>query len=145
MAIVSAIMLLAACSKEQVPYDNPFIHINFENKSAIEVLANRKDTVAYPVYLSTKLLFEPVEVQYEVKVGDGLLEGKDFELITKGNSLNFPQGIFERQIKIAWKEATLDPAKDNTITIRLLSNNKNFTMGMPGPDQLQKQLVITKK
>ncbi|SMC63465.1 hypothetical protein [Pedobacter africanus] len=145
ICILPLVLLAASCSKEQVPYDNPFFHINFENKSSIEVLSNRKDTVDYKVYLSAQLQFEPIDLQYEVKVGDGLQDGRDFTLITTGNKLTFPQGIFERAIRIAWKESVLDPAKDNTITIRLISNTRNFTMGMPGPDQLQRQLIITKK
>ncbi|MDR6784066.1 hypothetical protein ABIE26_002545 [Pedobacter africanus] len=145
LAIAPAIMMVSSCKKESVPYNNPFFHINVDNKSSIEVLSNRKDTVDYKVYLSAQLQFEPIDLQYEVKVGDGLQDGRDFTLITTGNKLTFPQGIFERPIRIAWKESVLDPAKDNTITIRLISNSKNYTIGLPGPDQLQRQLIITKK
>ncbi|TCC97906.1 hypothetical protein FBD94_14340 [Pedobacter hiemivivus] len=139
------LFLMASCSKENVPYDTPFVHINFENKSLIEVLSNRKDTVDYMVYLSSELLFEPVDVQYEIKLGDGLQEGRDFVLLNKSTNLNFPQGIFERSVRIAWKDVPVDPAKDNRLTINLISNSKNFILGLPGPDQLQKQLIITKK
>lgn len=145
LAIVTAVLILSSCKKESVPYNNPFFHIHVDNKASIEVLSNRKDTVDYKVYLSAQLQFEPIELQYDIKIGDGLQDGRDFQLITTGNKLNFPQGIFERPIRIAWKETVLDPAKDNTITIRLVSNSKNYTMGLPGPDQLQRQLVITKK
>lgn len=146
LILLMAMFLVTSCSKDEVkPYNNPFFHIHVDNKASIEVLSNRKDTVDYKVYLSAQLQFEPIELQYEVKVGDGLQDGRDFKLMTTGNKLNFPQGIFERSIRIAWKEASLDPAKDNTITIRLISNSKNYTMGLPGPDQLQRQLVITKK
>lgn len=143
--ILPVLLLAASCSKESVPYDHPFFHINFENNSTIEVLANRKDTVDYKVYLSSALQFEPITLNYEVKIGDGLLEGRDFELITKGGTMNFAQGIFERSVRIAWKEFPLDATKNNTLTIRLLSNSKNYTIGMPGPDGLQRELVITKK
>ncbi len=138
-------IMITACKKETTPYNNPFFHIMVDNKSAVEVLSNRKDTVNYNVYLSAELQFDPINVQYQVTIGDGLKEGRDFELITKGTTLTFPQGIFERPIKIAWKEAALDATKDNTITISLISNSKNYTLGLPGPDQLQKKLVITKK
>ncbi|KQC02572.1 hypothetical protein AQF98_03080 [Pedobacter sp. Hv1] len=127
------------------PYNHPFFHIMVDNKAAVDVLSNRKDVVNYNVYLSAELQFEPIDVNYEVIVGDGLKEGRDFDLITKSNKLTFPQGIFERPITIQWKEAALDPTKNNTIIIRLISNSKNYTLGLPGPDQLQKQLVITKK
>lgn len=144
-AVLLLIVFISSCSKEMVPYDHPFFHINFDNRSNIEVLSNRKDTVSYKVYLSSSLQFEPIDLTYEVIVGDGLQENRDFVLITKGTTLNFPQGIFERPIKIAWKESALDPTKNNSLTIRLVSNTRNFTMGMPGPDQIERQLVINKR
>ncbi|WP_082434882.1 hypothetical protein [Pedobacter sp. Hv1] len=143
--IIASLTFLSSCKKEVEPYNHPFFHIMVDNKAAVDVLSNRKDVVNYNVYLSAELQFEPIDVNYEVIVGDGLKEGRDFDLITKSNKLTFPQGIFERPITIQWKEAALDPTKNNTIIIRLISNSKNYTLGLPGPDQLQKQLVITKK
>ncbi len=143
--IIAGFTLLSSCKKEVEPFNHPFFHIMVDNKSAIDVLSDRKDLVNYNVYLSAELQFEPIDVNYEVIVGDGLKEGRDFDLITKGTKLNFPPGIFERPITIQWKEAALDPTKNNTIIIKLISNSKNYTLGLPGPDQLQKQLVITKK
>ncbi len=138
-------IIITSCKKETTPYNTPFFHIMVDNKSEVEVLSNRKDTVNYTVYLSAELQFDPINVQYQVTIGDGLKEGRDFELLTKGTALTFPQGIFERPVQIAWKESALDVTKNNTITISLISNSKNYTMGLPGPDQLQKRLVITKK
>ncbi len=145
LVFLPVLMLTSSCKKEVTPYDTPFFHINVDNKATVEVLANRKDVVDYKVYLSAELQFDPIAVQYEVIVGNGLLAGRDFDLITTGTTLNFAPGIFERPITIAWKQATLDAAKDNTITIRLVSNSKNYTMGLPGPDQLQRELIITRK
>lgn len=145
LAILLVVALISSCSKETVPYDQPFFHINFDNRSTIEVVANRKDTVNYNVYLSSSLQFEPIDLKYEVIVGNGLEENRDFVLLTKGTTLTFPQGIFERPIKIAWKSVIIDPTKDNSLTIRLISNTRNFTIGMPGPDRLESQLVIIRK
>ena len=146
VACTFAMLFISSCKKSQFePFNEPFFHINVENRSTVEVLANRKDTVDYKIYLSAELQFEPVDLNYEVKVGDGLEEGRDYSLITKGNKFTFPAGIFERSVRIAWLENSVDTAKDNTITIRLLSNSKNYTIGMPGPDGLQSELVITKK
>lgn len=138
-------MLGSSCKKETTPYNHPFFHIMVDNQSAVDVLSNRKDVVNYNVYLSAELQFEPIDVTYEITVGNGLQEGRDFELITKGNKLTFPQGIFERPITIQWKDSPVDATKDNRIIIKLISNTKNYTLGLPGPDQLQRQLVITKK
>jgi hypothetical protein len=139
-------LFLGSCSKSELePFKEPFFHINVEERSTVEVLSNRKDTVDYKIYLSTELQFEPIDLNYEVKVGNGLVEGRDYSLITKGNKFTFPAGIFERSVRIAWLDSPIDPTKDNTITIRLLSNSKNYTIGLPGPDGLQRELVITKK
>lgn len=146
ITVLPLLLLISSCGKEEfAPYNNPFFHIMVDNKGTVEVLANRKDVVDYKVYLSAELQFDPIDVEYEITVGNGLKEGVDFDLITKGSKLTFPQGIFERPITIQWKESILDPAKDNRIIIRLISNTKNYTMGLPGPDQLQRQLIITKK
>jgi hypothetical protein len=77
-------------------------------------------------------------------VGNGLQAGKDYDLITTNKTLNFPNGIFQRPVRIAWKDNPIDPAKNNTIIIRILSNSKNYTIGLPGPDKKQSQLVIIK-
>jgi hypothetical protein len=137
--------LFTACKDEFEPYDHPFFHIHVGNSASVVVATDRNDQVDYKVYFSTKLQFEPVDLKYEVVVGNGLLAGRDFELITQGNTLNFPNGIFERPVTIKWIAAPVDATKNNTIIIRLLSNSKNYTIGLPGPDQLQKELIITKK
>lgn len=143
---LSAALFLSACKKSEFePFNEPFFHINVAERSTLEVLDNRKDTVNYPIYLSAELQFEPVDLNYEVKVGNGLVEGRDFSLLTTGTKVTFPPGIFERPVRIAWLDSPIDPTKDNTITIRLLSNSKNYTIGLPGPDGLQRELVITKK
>lgn len=145
LAILPLLFLVASCKDEFKPYNHPYFHIMVGEKSTVEVLSDRKDRVDYKVYLSSELHFDPIDVQYQITIGNGLKEGVDFDLITKGNSLTFPAGIFERPITIQWKESVLDPTKDNRIIIRLISNSKNYTMGLPGPDELQRQLVITKK
>jgi hypothetical protein len=145
LGVLPLLLLISSCKDEFEPYNNPFFHIMVDNKETVEVLANRKDKVDYSVYLSAELQFDPIEVTYDITIGNGLKEGVDFDLITKGNKLIFPQGIFERPITIQWKESVLDPTKDNRIIIRLINNSKNYTMGLPGPDGLQRQLIITKR
>jgi hypothetical protein len=138
-------MLLNSCSKnEYKPFANPYFHIHVGNKDSITVKYDRKDEVDYKVYLSAELQYTLVQVQYEIIVGNGLLEGRDYVLKTTGNTLSFAPGLFEKTIRIAWLESPLDPQKNNTLIIRLTGNSKNFGVGLPGPDKKQKQLVITK-
>jgi hypothetical protein len=48
-------------------------------------------------------------------------------------------------VRIRWMPHRVDPSKDNTLTIRLTGNSRSFTLGYPGPEHLQRQLVIEKK
>ena len=142
---ITIISFLSSCSKEEVtPFDHPFFHIHVDNQDRVSVASIRRDTIDYKVYLSAKLQFEPIDVKYEIVPGEGLEAGRDYEVVTTGNTLTFAQGIFERPISIAWKESVLDPEKNNTLTIRLLSNSKGYTIGLPGPDKIQSSLLITK-
>lgn len=144
--IYPALLLPYSCAKDGIkPYNLPYFYIKNENLTDVEISSGRKDTIAYKICLNAQHQKEPIDLQYEIKAGNGLREGHDFKLITTGNTLTFPQGVFECPIRIAWLAAATDPSKDNSITIRLVSNSKDFIMGLPGPDQIRRQLVITKK
>lgn len=139
-------LLLTACGKdEHQPYDHPFIHIMNNNVSTetVNYMANAVRT--YTINLSSKPLSENVEVTFKVTAGEGLKEGVDYEMITPGDRLVFLPGIYEMPVRVRWiASPNLDTSKDNTLTIELVSNSHNFTLGLPGPDQLQKKFVITK-
>jgi len=136
---------MTSCNKEvSTPYDNPFFYIHVNQASEINVQAARSETVPYTVYFSTKLQYEPIDLTYEVIVGDGLKEGIDFELLNKENKLKFKPGYFEMPIEIRWIKNPIDETKDNSLTIKLLNNSKNLTVGLPGPDKKQSSLKIVK-
>jgi len=145
-SITSIIVLFAACGKEeQKPFDHPFLHIMNNNTSSETVNYMASSTRTYNIYLSSKPLEENLEVTFQVKAGNGLKEGVDYEMITPGNSLIFLPGIYDMPIRVRWLPSPdFDPNKDNTLTIELVSNSQGITMGLPGPDQLQKKFVITK-
>lgn len=143
--MIPVMLIVAACNKEETkPYDHPFFHIHVQNQDTVYVRYNRRDTVNYNVYYSGKLQFEPITVKYSVTPGNGLQAGRDYELINTTDTLNFVQGMFERPVRIAWKESPLDATKNNNLTIKIISNSKNYTIGLPGPDKLQRSLVIIK-
>ncbi|WP_293887718.1 MULTISPECIES: hypothetical protein [unclassified Sphingobacterium] len=143
MSVIS--LLFLACNKElETPYDHPFFYIHQNNVSEITVQANRNESVDYKVYFSTKTQFEAIEVDYEVVAGEGLKAGVDFEVVNTGSSLLFKPGVVEMPIKIRWINHPVEEGKDNTLTIRLLRNDKNITLGLPGPDHKQSSLKITK-
>lgn len=137
--------MISSCSKEEFkPYDHPFVHIHHNNSDQVRIQANRQEEAAYHVYLSSQLQFENTTVTFEITHGDGLLPGRDFEILTQGNTLVFPAGVFEMPIRIRWLRNTLEPGKEHTLVIRLIDNDRGYTVGMPGPDQLQRSLTITK-
>lgn len=137
---------LISCGKEEhKPYNQPFIHIMENNASFSTVNFQASIISTYNVYLSSEPLSGNVEVTFEVIAGDGLKEGEDFEMITKGNTIVFLPGIYDNPIRVRWlPSANFDPKKNNTLTISLTSNSMGFPLGLPGPSQLQKQFVITK-
>lgn len=145
--LLTILLTLAACGKdESVTFTEPFIRVSTEGGAASTVVrSNVKNINTYYIYLSSQPLSANLEVNYEVIVGDGLQAGVDFELVNPSNQITFLPGIYAMPIRIRWMEHTVDPTKDNTLTIRLVSNSMNLTMGYPGPDAVQRQLVITKE
>ncbi|NGF57566.1 hypothetical protein G5B00_13690 [Parapedobacter sp. SGR-10] len=139
-------LLLTACGKEeQQPFDHPFLHIMNNNTSSETVNYMANSVRTYNVYLSSKPLTENLEVTFQVTPGNGLKEGVDYEMVTPGNTLVFLPGIYDMPIRVRWMASpALDPNNDNTLTIELVSNSQGITLGLPGPDQLQKKFVITK-
>ncbi len=137
--------VFSSCNKDEfVPYDNPFFYIHFQNSSEVNIASNRNETVNYKVYFSTKRQFEPVTLNYTIVTGNGLQEGVDFEIINTTRSLVFAPGIIEMPVTIRWISNPIDINKDNSLTIKLLDNDKNITVGLPGPDKLQAQLKFIK-
>lgn len=138
-------MTLTSCNKDEIEvYDEPFVHINFNTLSITNINSNRRDIVSYYIYLSSKPLNKDMILDYAIIIGDGLTEGVDFKILTTENPLLFPSGIYQRPIQIQWLDNVLDPAKDNTITIRLEANNLDVNIGFPGPDANQSELILQK-
>lgn len=142
-----AIITLCGCQKEEFEgFDVPFVKVTTTTgASQTVVLSNVNNVNTYMVSVSSKALTSALVVDYEIVVGDGLQEGVDYQLVTTGNQLTFEPGVYDMPIRIKWMAHTVDETKDNTLTIRLTGTNQNMQLGVPGPDGLQKQLVIEKK
>jgi len=130
---------------ERDDYDTPFIRISYLESDSVTITANTNKPYTYYVYLSSSALDKALEVEYDVEVGNGLVEGRDYQLLTKGNKLTFPTGIYSMPIRIQWLPSILDPTKNNSVRIVLKSNNMGFNIGFPGPNHNQSTLTITKK
>lgn len=145
--LLAALLLFAACEKdESIVFDQPFVRIaTSTGGSTTVVLSDVKNVNTYTVYLSSRPQTQNLEVNYEIVVGDGLTAGVDYEVVTPGNTLTFLPGIYSMPIRIRWMEHVVDPTKDNTLTIRLTGNSRGYTLGYPGPDHNQRQVVIEKR
>lgn len=136
---------LSSCNQDEISvFDEPFVHINFNNLSTANINSNRKDIASYYIYLSSKPLDQDMLLDYSIIVGNGLKENVDFKILTTEYPMVFPIGITRRPIQIQWLDNGIDPTKDNTLTIQLNSNNLNVTVGFPGPDANQSELVLEK-
>lgn len=141
----SLILLLTSCGLNELPeYNLKYIHIMMNESSETTVSSKANMIGTYNVYLSAPASEETVTVTYEIIAGDGLKEGVDYKIITQGNTLTFLPGIFDMPIRIQWFSNTLDPKKDNTLKIKLISNDKGYSIGLPGPNQNQSVFTIRK-
>ena len=135
----------SSCSKDEVkPFATPFIHIMDNGSATGSVSENANSVGSYHIYYSTPQFFQPVTVVYKITVGNGLEEGRDYQLINEGTSITFLPGIYEMPIRIKWMANPIDISKDNTIKIELVSNDGGIILGLPGNDLLQKTFTITK-
>jgi len=145
LAIIVPLIILTSCGlDEHEAYSTPFVHIMKDETAFTKVTPNSNFVATYNIYLSSAPLTQNLEVEYEIIVGDGLKAGRDYEIITTGNKLLFMPGIYDMPIRIRWMPYPVDPTKQNTLTIKIVSNSMNFNIGLPGPDHLQSSFTITK-
>lgn len=138
--------LIFSCGKDEFePYDHPFLHIMKGEISETTVSSEARVLGEYKIYLSSAPLTETLYVEFSISPGDGLTEGIDYEIVTQGNTLDFLPGIYDMPVRIRWLPHHLDPAKNNSLIIRIESNSMNLTMGLPGRMQKQREFRIIKQ
>jgi hypothetical protein len=148
--IIGLLLLLSfitiSCNKDETePYTLRFIHIMDNESSAVTVNQSANAIGTYNVYLSSPQFFEPIKVTYNIVAGNGLVEGVDYQIVNNAREITFLPGIYDMPVRIKWLSNPIDDTKNNTITINLVStDNNSYTLGLPGKDQKQKSLVITK-
>ena len=125
-------------------YNGKFVFFDTSASDVISINELGEFTGTYYVHYSGETAKERFAITYEVIPGDGLVEGRDYEMVTSGRTLNFMPGVFSLPIRINWKPNEIDETKDNTLTLRLKSGPDGITLGYPGPAQNNKQLIITK-
>lgn len=147
---VSVIVLLlfaifaSSCQREWVLFDDAFVAFVPDKSSATLVDYRAQTTSSYIVHLTSPKPSQAIIVKYKVIPGDGLKEGVDYELVGTSNEIKFLPGIYETAIKVKWLSHELDKSKDNRLTIRLDSSNVPITLGVIGPDEKNREIIITK-
>ena len=152
-AFVLAAILFAGCRKhEQVFFDTPFVRIEDANGSSSMMvdkdLDNMLTEIRIVVSASKNYFTEPIVVEYEVVVSNGLEEGKDFKIQSSHRSpVTFDPGTYIMPIRVIWyKTDTFDAGKDNTLTLRLTGTScPDMLLGVPGPDGKKQEVIFTKK
>ena len=150
--ILAAIALLCGCQKHQeVFFDTPFVRIEDANgKAAMDIdhkIDNMLTEIRVVVSASSNYFQEPINVEYEVIAGDGIKEGEDFRIQASHRSpLTFDPGTYTLPIRVIWYKATdFDPAKDNTLTLRLTGTSvPEMLLGVPGPDKKRSEFIFKK-
>ena len=138
--------LMTGCKEVHEAVDISFIYFMLDDGTSQTVVTSDVNAInTYYVYLSSKTLSRPLTVTYEIEVGDGLVEGTDYRILTEGNTLTFQPGVYDMPIRIQWLPNPVSADKDNRVIVRLVRNDHGLTMGMPGPDAKNRELIIVKQ
>lgn len=147
--LLAGIALLSACQKhEEIFFDTPFARIEDANGQSTMVIDRTLDNILTEIRVvisaSKNYFTEPITVEYETIVGDGLEEGVDFKIQPSHRSpITFEPGTYVMPIRVIWyKPADYDPNKDNTLTLRLSGTSvPDMMLGVPGPDKKRSEFI----
>lgn len=133
---------------DPIVFDGAFVYIADENgnySSTVDWESNAY-LATYNINLVMPGMNGNVTVEYEIVAGDGLTEGSDYRLIPSTSSpVTFVKGVYKMPIRIEWMKHELDAQKDNTLKIILTDcSDDRIILGLPGPDQIGKEYIITK-
>ena len=130
--------------------DNSFVYIADGSGATSAVIVNDtengKTTTLYVTLSTVKTSFDaPVEVYYEAIPGAGLKEHVDYTIADKSRSpIVFKDGDKVMPLRITWQSnPSFNPAKDNTLTIRLTGSNLAYLQ--MGSGSFKSSFVFTKK
>ena len=153
ICILSSLVFLTACEKHQnILFDTPFVKITDsagQSEMNIDKTMNGiLSELQVSISVSANHFTQPISIEYETIIGDGLTEGKDFKIQTNTKSpLTFDPGTYTLPVRILWyKTDGFDPSKDNTLTIKLSSSSLDgMILGFPGPDKKNSTFKFIKK
>ena len=140
---------MAACSDrpDDLLFTDFFVSIQDENGAQTSRVwsSSNNFVVTYYFSLVSEELKEPLTVNFDLQVGDGLKEGKDFTLQTQSRTITFDPGVYKKPFRINYLSNPVDDSKDNTIKIVITSaSDPSITIGYPGPSAKFSTHTITK-
>ena len=152
-SLISAVLLCSCSDRVDVVFDTPFVSISDEAELNSSMMVDKDannllTSLTVRLCVSNHYFTEPITVDYEMLVGDGLTEGVDFKVQPNTRSpLTFDPGNYTAPIRIIWlKNPAFDPDRKNTLTIVLTGSSLDgMVLGYPGPDALRSTFTFTKK
>ena len=152
LSFICMAALLCGCEvHEDTLFDIPYTYISDASGQSSMVVDNSLDNLLTELVLhldmSTERFTEPVTVSLDIIVGDGLKEGVDFRIQASSKGpVTFVPGVYSMPVRIIWMRHELDPSKDNSLTFSISGcSYEGMTLGLPGPDSLNKSFKFTKK
>lgn len=148
VALALFALISSSCEDHlKIIFDDWYVCVKDENDSQSSFVPDDADGLVgtYYFYLVSEERKTDLVVNYELIVGDGLKEGVDFECQSASNSVTFASGIYKRPMRIRFLKNPIDPTKDNTIKIKIVStSDPGITIGYPGPSAKFSYHTITK-
>lgn len=142
--VLFALVAAHGCTKDLPLFDMSYIAFDYNSSSSTSIDCQGIVDAQYYIHLTSQRLTTNLEVAVDVIPGSGMEEGVDYELITTGNVI-FRPDIYDMPFRIRWLNHEIDKNDENTVTLRLSSSNMdNVILGMPGPDELRRTIVIRK-
>lgn len=121
-------------------------YIAFDPGNSSPMSINEAGSVVgqYTIHFCTVKRDDTVGVEVEVTPGDGLTEGIDYKVVSSP-SVKFVPGVYDRTFVIEWLPHTIDPSKDNSLTLTLHScTDEGIILGVPGPSHKDISIRINK-
>lgn len=148
LAFVAFLGALTSCDdRPDRMFRDFFVSIADETGAQTSRILSSSNNLVITYYFSlvSEARSEPLTVNFDVEVGDGLKEGKDFTFQSQARSFTFEPGVYKKPFRINYLSNPVDETKDNTIKIVITStSDPSIIIGYPGPSAKFSTHVITK-
>ena len=136
---------VSACDENDTTFDalsfpdESFIAL--ESSTSIEVLESTTNPIEIVVNYANSIAGATSEVSVDFTISsDNAVEGVHYTVVGGSSQLTFPVGVFNKNIIIVPIDNSEEDG-DKVLTITL--TNSSVSLGVPGPDSLNKSLTVT--